>query len=351
MTSPRLQDGPTIGINCAVIEGKRVEIREVCIVEKPFSRLLHFASHLASPRPRVLVVAPLSGMGPAILYDMILGLLPWHEVYCLAWKDAADVPADEGPFGLEDNITYIVETIRHLGAATHVIGVCQSALTALAATAILAMEAVHPATLTLLGGKLDTRISPTRIDTLTRSLPIGWFESVITTVPASRRGSGRAVYPGSIGWMMLSSYLMRHCASGDELFAKLLYDDGSDATGHPFSHLFFTVDDLPAEFYLDTVARVFHRAELADRQLTWRGANIALGRITETALLTIEGEMDDISGVGQTRVAHDLCSAIPAERRSHMLIPQMGHIGLFFGTRWRQDIAPRVSRFVSHNTT
>lgn len=349
MTSSNLQPGPKIGIDYAVIDGKRVNVREMCAVDRPFGRLLHIATDLATSRPRLLVVAPLSGMRAGILYDMILRLLPRHEVYCLAWKDAADVPAECGPFGLEDNITYIVEMMRHLGSDIHVIGLCQSASPALAATAVLAGEAVRPATLTLLGGKLDTRISPTRVDLMTRSLPLAWFENVITTVPPSRRGSGRLVYPGSIEWMMLSTYLLRHLASGDELFTELVHDDGGDVSGRPFSRLFFELDDVPAEFYLDTIAQVFHEAALADRTLTWQGENIALERITETALLTIEGETDDISGLGQTKVAHDLCPRIPMERRDHLLYPRTGHIGLFFGTRWQQEIAPCISRFVHEN--
>lgn len=351
-TSKDVPPGPEIGIDHTEIDGRRIAVRESSVVEKPFGCLLHYAIDLACFRPSLLVVAPLSGMRAGILYDMILGLLSRHDVYCLAWKDAADVPAKDGPFGLEDNIAYVVEMIRHLGGGTHVVGLCQSALPALAATAILATEPVRPATLTLLGGKLDTRISPTRVDLLMRSLPLAWFESyVVATVPAFRRGHGRHVYPGSTEWMMLSTYLLRHCASGGELFAKLLHDDGSDAPGHPFSRIFFEIDDVPAEFFLDTVAKVFHRAALADGQLTWHGTKVAPGRIKETALLTIEGELDDISGLGQTRVAHDLCPGIPIQRRGQLLCARTGHLGLFFGTRWQQESLPYVTHFMQKNRT
>jgi poly(3-hydroxybutyrate) depolymerase len=333
-----------------VIGKKRVSVRELCIVEKAFGQLLHFETGLTGQRPPLLLVAPLSGVRAEILYDMILGLLPRHEVYCLAWKDAADVPLADGPFGLEYNITHVVEMIRHLGAGTHVIGVCQSALPALAAAAILAEDPARPATLTLVAGKLDTRINPTWVDLLPRSLPLAWFKICsITTVPASRRGHGRRVYPGSTGLMMLSTYLLHHCAGGGELLDKLLHDDGSDAAGHPFSRLFFSITDVPAEFFLDTIAQVFQRAALAEGRLAWQGAAVDAGRITQTALLTIEGGADDISGPGQTHVAHDLCAGIPAERRGRLFCPQAGHIGLFFGARWRQEVLPHVSRFIREN--
>ncbi len=330
-----------------LIEGRRVSLRERGVVDKSFGQLLHFEADLTAERPPLLLVAPLSGMKAEILYDMILGLLPRHDVYCLAWKDAADVPLADGPFGLEDNISYVTEMIRYLGAGTHVIGLCQSALPALAAAAILAEDPARPATLTLLAGKLDTRINPAGVDLLSRSLPLAWFETCsITTVPASRRGHGRRVYPGSTELMMLSTYLFRHCASGGELLARFFHDDGSDSAGHPFPRLFFSIEDVPAEFFLDTVAQVFQRAALARGRLAWQGTMVDPGRITRTALLTIEGTADDISGPGQTHVAHDLCAGIPAERRGRLTCPQAGHLGLFFGTRWRQDVLPHINRFI-----
>jgi len=346
-----LLPGPSVGIDRATIDGT-VGVRERSVVEKPFGRLLHFEIDPARPRPTALLVAPLSGVRTGILYDMIVGLLPCHDVYCFAWRDAGDVLAADGPFLLEDNIGYVVEMIRHLGAGTHVIGLCQSALPALAAAAILAEEPERPATLTLMGGKLDTRISPTRVDMLARCLPTEWFEDfVISTVPAGRKGRGRRVYPGSAESIMLAAYLTRHCASGGELFAKLLHDDGSDPSGHPFHRLFFSIDDVPAEFFLDTVAQVFHRSALAEGRLAWRDTVVAPDRIAGTALLTVEGQEDDISGAGQTRIAHDLCTVIPAGRRDHLLCSRTGHLGLFFGAGWRRDILPRVSRFIRENAS
>jgi len=337
-----------MGRDKAVIGGRPV--REQSVIEKPFGRLVHFEMDDARQKPRVLLVAPLSGMAAPILYDMVLGMLPDHDVHCLIWRDAAEVPVVAGPFGLDDNIAYVVEMLRYLGGATHLIGLCQSALPALAAAAIVADEQARPASLTLIGGKLDTRINPTRVDSLTPTLRLEWFEDyAITTVPAFRPGRGRRVYPGGAELMMLSTYLLRHCASGGELLAKILRDDGEDPVGHPFLKLFFSVVDVPAEFFLDTIARVFHDAALADGRLAWRGSRIATEAITGTALLTVEGEDDDISGLGQTRVAHDLCSGIPAARRDHFLCPRVGHLGLMYGTAWRRDVLPRIGQFIRRN--
>ena len=277
---------------------------------------------------------------------MVSGLLDHHDVYCLIWKDAGDIPVEEGPFGLEHNIRYVVESLTQTGRA-HVIGLCQSALPALAATAIVASEPNRPATLTLLGGKLDTRINPTRLDSLARRYPLSWFEEfVVTTVPSFRRGHGRRVYPATTELMMLSVYLMRNLWSGGELFRKILYDDGADPVHHSFLRSFFAVADIPAEFFLDTIACVFHNSALAQGGLTWKGTKIAPENILDTALFTIEGELDDISGLGQTHIAHDLCPRIPPGWRERFHCRQAGHLGLFYGDTWRREVLPRVISFI-----
>jgi poly(3-hydroxybutyrate) depolymerase len=348
---PAAQDdrpsGSEFDISEATIDGRKAHLIEQRLIEWAFGRLLHFSADHIQQRPRVLLAAPLSGVQPTFLYDMILGMSPDHDVYCLTWRDAAEVPIELGSFGLEDNITYLVEALRYLGGGTHVIGLCQSAFPTAAATAILAEDPARPATLTLIGGKLDTRINPTRIDRLARSLPLEWFENyVITTVPAFRQGHGRRVYPGSIEMMMLSTYLLRNCASGGEILAKIVHDDGVDPAGHSFIKSFFSTVDVPAEFFLDTIAHVFHRSDLSDGQLMWRATKVLPEVITETALLTIEGEEDDISGRGQTQVAHDLCPGIAAHRRGHFLCPHAGHLGLYYGTSWRQEVLPRIRQFI-----
>lgn len=347
---PGTPAGPEMGIHQVAIGGRSARVSEESLLEGPFGRLLHFATDNRTRKPRVLVVAALSGMRAPILNDMILGLLPDHDVYCLTWRDAAEIPVEYGPFDLDDNIGYLIETLRYLPSGTHVIGVCQSALPALAATAILADTSARPETLTLLGGKLDTRINPTRVDHLTRSQPSRWFENcVIATVPTFRPGHGRRVYPGSIELMMLWTYLFRQCASGGEVLSKLLCDDGGDPVGHPFLKLFLSVADVPAEFFLDTIIRVFHDDALAQGRLTWRGTRVAPEAITHTALMTVEGEADDISGLGQTRIAHDLCLAIPPSQHAHFLCPHVGHLGLIYGTVWRCEILPRIAAFIQKN--
>lgn len=339
-----------MGIDKAVIGGKSVPVQEQILTERPFSRLLRFQMDRTSKGPRVLLVAALSGMRSTILRDMILGLLCGHEVHCLTWRDAAEVPVERGPFGLDDNIADVVQMLGFLGEETHVIGLCQSALPVLVAAAVLAGKPTQPETLTLIGGKLDTRVNPTRVDNLARSLSLEWFaDHALTTVSAFRPGHGRRVYPGSAEFMMLSTYLFRHCASGGELLGKILHDDGEDPLGHPFLQLFWSVVDVPAEFFLDTITRVYHNATLAEGQFVWRGTRIAPDAITSSPLLTVEGEADDISGLGQTRVAHDLCRRIPVERRGHFLCPRVGHLGLIYGTAWRRDVLPRISQFIREN--
>lgn len=328
-------------------DGAPLRIREKIVADRPFGRLLHFASKSNQPRPHVLIVSPLSGMRSGMLHDMIVGICPDHEVYCLTWKDAGDVRVDEGPFGLEDNIGYVIDALNSMEGRVHVVGLCQSALPALAATALVADDPVRPLTLTLIGGKLDTRINPTRMDTLTRRWPIEWYQKfVVSTVPDFRTGRGRRVYSAGTEVMMLWAYFLRNFWSGGELLGKILHDDGADPIHHPFINSFFSVGDVPAEFYIDTVAQVFHDSALACGRLTWRGTKVAPEKIADTALLTIEGELDDISGVGQTRIAHEFCSGIPTGRQTSFLCPGVGHIGLFYGEVWRREVLPRFAKFI-----
>ncbi len=344
---PGSAEKTVIGLDELSSGGGLLRIREEVVVDRPFGRLLHFDLEGNRPRPRVLIVSPLSGMRSGMLHDMIMGILPGHDVYCLTWKDAGDVPVDEGPFGLEDNIGYVIDALNSIEGRLHVIGLCQSALPALAATALVAGDSVRPFSLTLIGGKLDTRINPTRMDTLTRRWPLEWYRNfVVTTVPDYRIGRGRRVYSANTEVMMLWTYFLRNFWSGGELFGKVLRDDGADPIQHPFLNSFFSVGDVPAEFYVDTVAQVFHNSALATGQLAWRGTRIAPENILDTALFTIEGELDDISGLGQTRVAHDLCTGIPAGRRASFLCPNVGHLGLFYGSVWRREVLPRFAEFV-----
>lgn len=329
------------------------EVRETVLSEQPFSRLVRVgrAHGAGAAGPRVLLVAPLSGMRQVLLYDMVTGLLPDHDVHVLVWPDAADVPLRDGPFGLDDNIAHVATALRRLGPGTHAIGLCQSALPVLAAAALLAGAAEPgPASLSLLGGKLDPRVRPSRTDRLARLWPLDWFErTLIAEAPPGRAGQGRRIYPAGFEWLMLSTYMWRHVMTGGELLRKVLHDDGADPVGHPFTGFFVELANVPGEFFLDTIARVFRDAELARSRLVCRGRPVEPGRITAAALLTVEAEEDDISPPGQTEVAHELCSGIAAPARAHLRCPGIGHFGLFHGASWREQVLPRLRSFI-HDT-
>lgn len=281
--------------------------------------------------------------------DLLAALLPEHDLFLIDWLDARAVPAAAGSFGLEENIASIVEVLRSFAGDTHLLGLCQSAAPTLAAAAVLASaeDGAEPRSLTLISGLIDPRINPTRIARLAASRSPDWFERhAIVTVPAPYLGEGRRVYPGSAQQTALLAYFMRHLSTGGELLGKVLADDGADPARFPFVDLFFRVVDLSAEFFLDTVRLVFHEFALPRGSLMWRGERIDLSAIRRAALMTIEGEFDDVSAVGQTRVAHDLCVNIAADKRSHYLQRDVGHFGTFYGRAWRSEIMPRIRRFI-----
>jgi poly(3-hydroxybutyrate) depolymerase len=296
----------------------------------------------------VLIVAPLSGHFATLLRDMLAALMADHDLYLMDWVDARDVPVGEGDFGMEDDIAYIMDCVGRLEGEVHLIGMCQSAMPALAAAALLAARGGSaPRTLTLFGGMIDTRISPTRIDRLAASRSLPWFARyAIGTVPRAYLGEGRKVLPASTQQVALVAYLMRHLASGEELLRKLLHDDGEDGDRYPFLRLYLSVMDLPAQFFLDTIRLVFHETALPRGILSWRGIAVEPSALTRTALMTVEGECDDVSAPGQTRVAHELCRNIPDHRRRHHLQAGVGHFGMFHGRLWRTDIMPRVRAFI-----
>jgi poly(3-hydroxybutyrate) depolymerase len=332
-----------------VIDGRRVAVSERVAARRPFCRLVHFSRDGARADPRLLAVAPLSGQGSIIMRDLLAGLLPEHDLYLIDWLDARDVPIAAGRFGLEDCVADVVEILRGFGGEIHLLGLCQSAVSALAAAAILAAagDRAEPRSLILISGGIDPRINPTRIDRLAASRSREWFERhAIQTVAAPDRGEGRRVYPGSAQRRALLAYFLRHLSTGGELLQKVLDDDGTDPRRFPFVELFFRVIDLSAEFFLDTVRLVFQEFALPRGELLWRGSPVELAAIRRAALMTVEGEFDDVSGLGQTRIAHDLCPGIAAGRRSHYLQPGVGHFGTFYGRAWRAEILPRISRFI-----
>jgi len=333
------------------IDGRAVRVTETVALEQPFCRLLHFERAARRADPRVLLVAPLSGHHATLLRDTVRALLPAHDVYVTDWVDARMVPAAEGPFHLDDYVRYIQDFIRHLGPDVHVISVCQPTVPVLAAIALMASarDPLQPRSMVMMGGPIDPRQSPTQVNRLATTKPYSWFESqLINTVPARYPGAGRRVYPGFLqhaGFVAMNPD--RHLKSHYDFYLDLLRGDDSDAAAHRrFYDEYNAVLDMPAEFYLDTIRVVFQEFQLPNG--TWRvgGQPVRPADIKNVALLTIEGELDDISGQGQTRAAIELCRGIPAARKRHYTAPGCGHYGIFSGRRWREMICPKIAEFI-----
>jgi poly(3-hydroxybutyrate) depolymerase len=349
---------PEWEIESVTLDGERVPVAIDVIWEKPFCRLLHFrrvSEHAPRrPQPRVLIVAPVSGHFATLLRGTVQAFLPNHDVYVTEWVDARMVPVAVGPFDLDDYIDYVIAMLHQLGGGAHVIAVCQPSVPVLAAVARMEAEGDPqvPASMTLMGGPIDTRINPTGVNALAEERGIEWFRRhVITTVPFPNPGFMRNVYPGFLQLHgFVSMNLDRHVAAHRELFMHLVKGDGDSAQKHrEFYDEYLAVMDLAAEFYLQTVETVFIRHALPKGEMRHRGVLIDPGEITRVALMTVEGEKDDISGIGQTEAAHALCNNIPPERKAHYLALGVGHYGVFNGSRFRADIAPRISDFILSN--
>jgi poly(3-hydroxybutyrate) depolymerase len=352
---------PDWNIGSTVVGGERVPVHISVPWERPFCRLLHFERAFEHPprrpQPRLLIVAPLSGHYPTLLRGTVEGFLPNHDVYIAEWVDARMVPLSLGRFDLDDYIDYVISMLHLLGGDTHVIAVCQPSVPVLAAVACMEADGdpYVPLSMVLMGGPIDTRVNPTVVNTLAARRGIDWFRrNVITKVPFPNPGFMRDVYPGFLqlyGFMIMN--LDRHMQAHRKLFQHLVHGDGDSAQKHrEFYDEYLAVMDLAAEFYLQTCETVFIRHALPKGEMTHRGVRVDPAKIRRVALLTIEGEHDDISGVGQTEAAHRLCVNIPADRKAHWLQPGVGHYGVFNGTRFRAEIAPRIADFVlSNNTT
>ena len=344
---------PAFGLTSTEIAGARVPVRERVAAEKPFSRLLHFARDVEPARrdPRVLVVAPMSGHHATLLRGTVETLLPAHDVYITDWIDARLVPLSAGNFDLADYVDTVIDFLRLLGPGTHVMAVCQPSPPVLAACALMAAagDPATPKSLTLMGGPVDTRMSPTRVNEVGASQSLDWFErKVIDLVPPHYAGAMRRVYPGFLqlgGFMSMNPD--RHVQSHIEFFHHLVVGDGESAAGHRrFYDEYLSVMDLSADFYLDTIRHVFQEHSLPRGVFRHRGELVEPAAIRKTALMTIEGELDDISGLGQTKAAHDLCTSIPAARRRHLEQAGVGHYGIFNGRKWRQSIYPAWAEFI-----
>jgi poly(3-hydroxybutyrate) depolymerase len=329
------------------------EAKPEVVLEKPFCRLIHFRQSAPKAR-KVLVVAPLSGHHATLVRDTVRSLLADHEVWVSDWIDARMVSLTAGPFHLDDYVDYVREWIRALSPDLHVISVCQPTVPVLAAAALMAAaRESQPRSMTMMGGPIDARRSPTAVNNLARKKPYSWFQqNVIHRVPAKYPGYMRQVYPRflqHLGFVAMNPD--RHLVAHWDYYHHLLRGDGDSAEAHRrFYDEYNAVIDLPAEYYLDTVKTVFQDFALPKGRMIVRGELVRPQAIRETALLTVEGELDDISGNGQTEAAHALCLNIPRERRSHFLAPGVGHYGIFSGRRWRETIYPRVRDFIARNS-
>jgi poly(3-hydroxybutyrate) depolymerase len=344
---------PEFGLTETTVDGHQVSISEEVALDLPFCRLLHFKRDVPKRRakdPVVLLVAPLSGHHSTLLRDTVRQLITAQDVYITDWRDARMVPLSEGPFHLDDYIEYVQTFIRHLGPEVHVISVCQPTVPVLAAVALMATakDPHLPRSMTMMGGPIDARKSPTAVNNLATDKPFSWFENtVIYQVPANYPGYLRRVYPGFLqhaGFVAMNPD--RHLESHYDFYLNLVKGSDQDAEFHrQFYNEYNAVLDMPAEYYLDTIKTVFqeHRLPLG----TWevRGQRVAPEDIKTVALFTIEGELDDISGSGQTEAAHALCKGIPKTRRQHFEAPQCGHYGIFSGRRWREVIYPKIYDF------
>ncbi len=356
--STRRYGKPDWNIDTTLVGGEHVPVHIATLWERPFCRLLHFKRSFdhppRRPQPKLLIVAPMSGHFPTLLRGTVQGFLPNHDVYLTEWIDARMVPLSEGGFDLDDYIDYLISMLHLLGGDTHIMAVCQPSVPVLVAVA--RMEAAGdphvPRSMILMGGPIDTRINPTAVNLLAERRGTDWFRhNVITKVPFPNPGFMRDVYPGFLQLNgFVSMNLDRHIEAHRKLFQHLVDGDGEPAQKHrEFYDEYLAVMDLCAEFYLQTVDTVFVRHALPKGEMTHRGVRIDPAQIRRVALMTIEGENDDISGVGQTEAAHRLCVNIPAERKAHWLQPQVGHYGVFNGSRFRAEIVPRISDFILSN--
>jgi poly(3-hydroxybutyrate) depolymerase len=345
---------PDFRIRTTNVAGRAVEVVEEAVLRHPFCTLLHFAKDAAVEQPRVLVVAPLSGHFATLLRGTVETLLPDHDVYITDWINARNVPLFYGRFDFDDYVDTVIDFLRALGPRTHVVAVCQPSVPVLAAAALMAAggDPDRPASMTLMGGPIDTRRNPTRVNELATSHPLEWFEhSVIATVPPRYPGAFRRVYPGFLqlaGFMTMN--LDRHMTAHFDLFRHLVRGDGESAEAtRAFYDEYMAVMDLPADFYLQTIRQVFQEHALPLGTLASRGRLVEPAAIEDIGLLTVEGEKDDICAVGQTVAAHALCRNLPAGKQAHHLQPHVGHYGVFNGKRWRTEIYPKVRDFIRAN--
>jgi poly(3-hydroxybutyrate) depolymerase len=346
---------PAFGITQVQVDGKPADVTESVLLDTPFCQLRNFGKSVKrKAEPQVLVFAPLSGHFATLLRDTVRTMLPDHDVTITDWKDAREVSLAEGPFHFDDYVAYVENSIRFMqrrsGGKLHIVSVCQPTVPVLAAIALMAARGEKlPASMTMMGGPIDARKNPTSVNDFATRRPLWWFEqNVIQRVPVKYPGAMRRVYPG---FLQLTGFVAmnpeRHLESHQEYYKHLVAGDGESAEAHRrFYDEYNAVMDLPAEYYLDTIVRVFQEQSLAKGTLVVAGEKVRPETIRNTALFTIEGELDDISGSGQTAAAHTLCSNLPAAKAQHLTAPAVGHYGIFSGRKYRETIYPKIRDFI-----
>lgn len=342
---------PDFAIRSVPVGNREVPVTEEVALDLPFGKLLHFAKDVDAPQPKILVVAPLSGHFATLLRNTVEVLLRDHDVYITDWSNARDVPASAGAFGVEDYVAYVIRFLEEMGESNHVLAVCQPCVQTLAAVAIMSEDRnpSTPLSMTLMAGPIDVRESPTVVNDLANDKPISWFRAnVCTRVPWRYKGAGRKVYPGFMQLVaFMAMNLERHKEQHRKLYDHLARGEVKEAERiKEFYDEYFAVLDLTEEFYLETIDRVFQKAELARGEFTYRGRKVDPRAIRRTALLTVEGGRDDICSLGQTAAAHELCSSLRPHLRRHHLQANSGHYGVFSGRRWEREIYPVVRNMI-----
>ena len=342
---------PPFGIDSVQIGNRDIPVIETAVFATPFATLLQFSKDLAQPQPKVLLVAPMSGHFSTLLRGTVRTLLQDHDVYITDWHNGRDIPVQEGAFGFDEYVEHILRFLEHMGPNSHIVAVCQPAVAVLVAVAVMAQKKsqFQPRTMTLMAGPIDTRLNPTQVNVLAKEKPIEWFKkNLIGSVPLRYAGARRLVYPG---FLQLSAFLTmnldRHTRAHIDQWQNLAQGDAAKAEQHRnFYNEYNAVMDLPAEFFLETVERVFQTHDLPLGKMTYRGEKVDPGAIRDTALFIVEGELDDICAVGQTMAALDLCTNISAAMKRYHLQHGAGHYGVFNGRRWTNEIYPLLREFI-----
>lgn len=343
---------PAFGFKTVMVDGREVAVHEEIVLRKPFGQLKRFVREGVTGGPKLLIVAPMSGHYATLLRGTVERMMPGHDVYITDWRDAKLAPLSDGRFDLDDYIDYLVEFLEAIGPGAHMLAVCQPSVPSLAAVAIMSARnhPMLPRTLTMMGGPIDTREAPTSVNTMATQRPHAWFEQqAIARVPSYYPGAGRKVYPGFLqlsGFMSMN--LGNHMMSHFEMYKHLVIGDEDSADSiKDFYEEYRAVCDMTAEFYLQTVREVFQNHSLPKGELMHRGERVDCGAISKVALLAIEGERDDISGLGQTRAALTIATALPEKRKKYYMVEGAGHYGIFNGSRWRDKVAPVVEKWIA----